>query len=82
MSDEKSGADLEAQATASSTTLPATTPHHDVEKVDSTMAESSSDADSNHEEIEEMDAGRQADLAIDKVRPCTNSKPNYSILTK
>jgi hypothetical protein len=76
MSDEKTTTDLEAQATASSTTLPTTNTHHDVEKVDSASIISSSDADSNHEDIEEMDAGRQTDLAIDKVRLLSLPNPN------
>ena len=77
MSDEKTTTDLEAQMTASSTTLPATNAHHEVEKVDSASIASSSDSPgSNHEEVEEMDAGRQTDLGIDRVvglRICSQS---------
>lgn len=68
MSDEKTtaAADLEAQANASSTTLPApNNTHLEVEKKIETASIASSDYE--HSEVEAMDAGRQADLAIDRV---------------
>lgn len=67
MSDEKTtaAADLEAQATASSTTLPApNSTHLEVEKIEAASIASS---DYEHSEVEAMDAGRQTDLAIDRV---------------
>lgn len=69
MSDEKTtAADLEAQATASSTTTlqPPNNTHLETEKKIETASIASSDYE--HSEVEAMDAGRQADLAIDRVR--------------
>ncbi|OBT45420.1 hypothetical protein VE00_04573 [Pseudogymnoascus sp. WSF 3629] len=68
MSDEKTtAADLEAQATASSTTTlpPPNNTHLETEKKIETASIASSDYE--HSEVEAMDAGRQADLAIDRV---------------
>ncbi|KFY05844.1 hypothetical protein V491_08994, partial [Pseudogymnoascus sp. VKM F-3775] len=69
MSDEKTAADLEAQATASSTTLPApNNTHLEAEKLEtSSILSSTNSADYDHDEVEAMDAGRQTDLGIDRV---------------
>lgn len=73
MSDEKTTSDLEAQATASSTTLPPpNNTHLEAEKIETSSITSSADsADYSHEEVEAMDAGRQTDLGIDRV--CSQS---------
>lgn len=78
MSDEKTAADLEAQATASSTTLPApNNTHLEAEKLEtSSILSSTNSADYDHDEVEAMDAGRQTDLGIDRVsfQSCCNAK--------
>ncbi|KFY18093.1 hypothetical protein V492_00151 [Pseudogymnoascus sp. VKM F-4246] len=68
MSDEKTAADLEAQTTASSATLPPNNTHLETEKIETgSIASSTTSRDYDHAEIEAMDAGRQTDLAIDRV---------------
>lgn len=77
MSDEKNTADLEAQATASSTTLPApNNTHLETEKLETGSISSSNSADYDHDEVEAMDAGRQTDLGIDRVsfQSCCKSR--------
>ena len=70
MSDEKTTADLEAQDTASATTLsPPNNTHLETEKKIETASVLSVDsADYDHDEVEAMDAGRQTDLGIDRDR--------------
>lgn len=80
MSDEKTTADLEAQDTASATTLsPPNNTHLETEKKIETASVLSVDsADYDHDEVEAMDAGRQTDLGIDRVsfriRLCCKSR--------
>lgn len=78
---EKTAVDVEAQATASSTTLPPpNNTHLESEKLEtSSIASSVDSADYDHDEVEAMDAGRQADLAIDRV--CFQSCHKHKIHT-